>query len=190
MIELVVFLGNPGKQYSRTRHNAARMLLDTIPGSTDLAWRDKFHGRVAEYSTGNDRCRFLVPETFMNKSGISVSEALKFYKIDIGNLLVIHDELELPFGQYAWKTGGGLAGHNGLKSLRDNLGSAGFRRLRLGIGRPDHGSVQSWILGRFNPEEEAVLPLILDSAVSQLTAVLIGGESVHEHTEPVRVYPQ
>ena len=165
------------------------MLLDMIPDSTDLAWRDKFHGRVAEYSTGNGRCRFLVTETFMNKSGISVSAALKFFKTDIGNLLVIHDELELPFGQYAWKTGGGLGGHNGLKSLRDSLGSADFRRLRLGIGRPDHGSVQSWILGRFNPDEEAALPLILDTVLGELTVMLNRGDSVHERTEPVKVYP-
>ena len=164
------------------------MLLAALPDSANLVWREKFHGRIAEYPAAYRQCRFLVPETFMNKSGISVSAALRFFKTELENFLVIHDDLELPFGQYAWRTGGGLAGHNGLKSIRDSLGSAGFRRLRLGIGRPDRGSVQSWVLGRFNPDEEAVLPLILDSAAKQLAEALGGRESVHESTEPVTVY--
>lgn len=125
----------------------------------------------------------------MNRSGISVSAALGFYKIKPLDLLIIHDDLELPFGQFAWRTGGGLAGHNGLKSVRDSIGTAEFRRLRLGIGRPDRGSVQSWVLGRFSPDEEAVLPLILDRAVDQLTGELNGIESHPVNSEPVSVYP-
>ncbi len=186
-VELAIFLGNPGKQYALTRHNAAQMLLKALPGATGLVWREKFHGKVAEYTAGENRCRFLIPETFMNKSGKSVSAAVGFYKTDMRNLLVIHDDLELPFGQYALRVGGGLAGHNGLKSIRDSLGDTGFCRLRLGIGRPARGSVQSWVLGRFSTEEEAVLPLILNHAAGKLSRVFDGMESVQEGAEPVKV---
>jgi len=188
-VELIVFLGNPGKQYSQTRHNAAQMLLKRLPGAESLSWREKFHGRISEYSTGSARCRFLVPETFMNRSGLSVSAAAGFYKISPDEILVVHDDLELPFGRYALRMGGGLAGHNGLKSLKENLGSADFCRLRLGIGRPPRGSVQSWVLGRFTPDEEAILPMILDHAAGSLIRVLTGRESVQKRSEPVMVYP-
>ncbi len=186
-IELAIFLGNPGNQYARTRHNAAQMLLKALPGAAELIWREKFHGKVAEYTGKESRCRFLIPETFMNISGKSVSAAAGFFKTDIRNLLVIHDDLELPFGQYALRFGGGLAGHNGLKSIRDSLGDTGFYRLRLGIGRPSRGSVQSWVLSRFSPEEEAVLPLILNHAAGKLSRVFDGMEPVQEGTEPVKV---
>ncbi|MCD6342871.1 MAG: aminoacyl-tRNA hydrolase [Spirochaetaceae bacterium] len=186
-IKLAIFLGNPGKQYARTRHNAAQMLLNALPEAAGLIWREKFHGKVAEYTRGENRCRFLIPETFMNNSGKSVSAAVGFYKIDMKNLLVIHDDLELPFGEYALRFGGGLAGHNGLKSIRDNLGDTDFYRLRLGIGRPARGSVHSWVLGRFSPDEEAVLPLILNHAADKLSRVLNGMESVQKGAEPVKV---
>ncbi|MCK5734998.1 MAG: aminoacyl-tRNA hydrolase [Spirochaetaceae bacterium] len=188
-IELAVFLGNPGTQYSQTRHNMARMLLETLPGVKELIWREKFHGKFADYAVDGSRCRLLVPETFMNKSGVSVSAAVKFFKIDLKSLLVIHDDLELPFGQYSCRAGGGMAGHNGLKSLRDSLGKTEFIRLRLGIGRPKHGSVQSWVLGRFSPDEEAVLSLILNHASESLYKVISGMESIQTHSEPVMVYP-
>ncbi len=185
--ELVIFLGNPGKQYTGTRHNAAQMLVNVLPGAAELIWREKFHGKVADYTQGKNRCRFLIPETFMNNSGKSVSAAVGFYKTELRNLLVIHDDLELPFGEYAFRFGGGLAGHNGLKSIRDSLRDTGFYRLRLGIGRPDRGSVHSWVLGRFSPGEEAVLPLILNHAAEKLRGVLGGMESIQGGTDPVRV---
>ncbi len=188
VIKLVVFLGNPGKEYSRSRHNYARMLLEQLPGSSSIAWRDKFHGRVGDWGVGPEKCRFLAPETFMNVSGKSVAAAVNFHKVITGDLLVIHDDLELPFGQYAWRRGGGLAGHNGLKSIRDSLGTDNFVRLRLGIGRPQRGSVSSWVLGRFSPEDEAVLPLIIDSAATDLESVITGRKAVQDKGEPVRVY--
>jgi|GEM_PF-504587 len=186
--ELVVFLGNPGKQYSQTRHNTGRMLLSFLPDTDSLIWREKFNGRIADYSTTISRCRFLLPETFMNRSGLSVSAAVNFYKINLNNLLVVHDDLELPFGAYSWREGGGLAGHNGLKSLKDSLGGTGFLRLRLGIGRPVRGTVQSWVLGRFTPEEEGILPLVLSHAAESFTGIISGRESFQKYAEPVMVY--
>ena len=186
---MVVFLGNPGKQYLKTRHNAGRMLLKMMPGADSLVWREKFHGKISEYSYQGKRCRLLVPETFMNKSGISVAAAVGFFKVNLKNLIVVHDDLELPFGEYALRLAGGLAGHNGLKSIRDSLADSGFCRLRIGIGRPPRGSVQSWVLGRFSPEEEAVLPDILNHAADRLLKVLSGVESVQKTAEPVKVYP-
>ena len=176
-------------QYSRTRHNAAWMLLESLQFSRDLIWREKFHGKVADYSTGQGLCRILLPETFMNKSGVSVSSAAKFYKLNVEEILVIHDDLELPFGQYSLRTGGGLAGHNGLKSIRDSLGSSDFRRLRLGIGRPDRGSVHSWVLSRFSPDEEAVLSLILEHAANRLDGELSSGDPVQNGSDTIEVYP-
>ena len=188
MFDLVVFLGNPGGQYARTRHNVARMMLDFIPGTNTLNWRDKFHGRITEYGEGASRTRFLIPETFMNISGKSVAAAVGFFKIDRERLLIVHDDIELPFGRLGWRTGGGLGGHNGLKSIRDSIGSSEFNRLRIGIGRPSNGTVQSWVLGRFDPVEESALSIILNTATSQLTDALTGQRGVHQRAASVTVY--
>ena len=172
MIELVVFLGNPGDRYSQTRHNAGRMVLETFTASAPPAWREKFHGRIADIAFAERKIRFLVPETFMNLSGKSTAAAAVFFKTDPKDILVVHDEVEMPFGSIGLRSGGGLAGHNGLKSVRDGLGTAEFGRLRVGIGRPTKGSMQSWVLGRFSPDEEAVLPLVLDAAARMLEEAL------------------
>lgn len=189
MIELVVFLGNPGRQYSGTRHNFARCLIDALPEIKELSWREKFSGMIAERPDGAGVCRFLLPGTYMNESGKSVYAASDFFKVRPGNLLVVHDDLELPFGSFAWRAGGGLGGHNGLKSIRDSLGTPEFLRLRLGIGRPFRGTVHSWVLGRFSPDEEVVIPLILDSASESLKVILKNRETVQITAETVRVCP-
>jgi peptidyl-tRNA hydrolase, PTH1 family len=168
VIELVIFLGNPGDRYSRTRHNAGRLVLDAISLSETPSWKEKFHGRCADIRIAGRKCRFLVPETFMNLSGKSVAAAATFFKAAPEELLIVHDDLEIPFGSIGLRSGGGLAGHNGLKSIRDDLGTAGFWRLRIGIGRPDRGSVRSWVLGRFSPDEEPALPVIMERAAEML----------------------
>ena len=183
----MVFLGNPGKEYAAIRHNYARRLLERLESTLSIPWREKFHGRVGDWNGGGGRCRFLIPGTYMNDSGKSVAAAVRFHKVPPENLLVIHDDLELPFGSYAWRLGGGLAGHNGLKSIRRSLGTADFRRLRLGIGRPGRGSVHSWVLSRFGPDEEGVLDIILESAAGNLEAVLRGQRTVQDRGEPVSV---
>ncbi len=180
MIKLAVFLGNPGKNYEKTRHNFPQQLITGLPAFQNLLWKEKFHGRIAEYTSGSGfqasqtmkKCLFLLPQTFMNVSGKSVAAAVKFYKLKPEEILVIHDDLELPFGTCKTRLGGGLGGHNGLRSIKTSIGTPGFYRLRMGIGRPDRGDVSSWVLGRFAPDEEALIPGILEKTEKILTDLL------------------
>lgn len=153
-MKIIVALGNPGNQYKNTRHNIGWLLLDKLNFSNRLVWKNKFKAEVAEYSFDGDKIIFLKPQTFMNLSGESLSPCMKFYKVSVDDILVIHDELDLPFGTIAFKNGGGLAGHNGLKSINQHLGTQAFKRLRMGIGRPVHGNVSSYVLSNFDGEEE------------------------------------
>jgi len=177
MVDLIVFLGNPGADYRSTRHNVGRMVAEALPDAGTRTWKEKFHGRIAEYGSPGRRTRLLIPETFMNESGRSVAAAAAFYRVEPEGILVVHDDLELPFGRVSQRLGGGLAGHNGLRSIKDHLKTADFGRLRVGIGRPDRGSVRSWVLSRFSPEDEAALPEILESAAARIDAILAGRTS-------------
>ena len=160
MIELVVGLGNPGQEYERTRHNIAWMVLGRMP---QLDWQKKFKGEYAALSDGKKKIYFLKPLTFMNLSGESILALVQFFKIDSpAKILVIHDELDLPFGTVVLKKGGGLAGHNGLKSIAATLGTQDFCRLRMGISRPQHGSVSDYVLSRFSGQEANELDNFLD----------------------------
>ena len=170
MVELVCALGNPGPEYRRTRHNLGWMLIDCW--RNDLDWSKKFKGEIALLHRPA-RLVILKPLTFMNKSGESLRACMDFYSLEIDQLLIVHDDLELPFGEAGLKLGGGLGGHNGLKSIKQHLGSGDFSRLRLGIGRPRHGSVSNHVLSRFTPDEEIELPLLLTAGVRFLT------ESIH-----------
>jgi len=195
MIELVAFLGNPGREYSRNRHNAGFLLSEKLP--FHLSWQKKFLGLyaaldrscLAEYSPNgiteeNLKLHFIKPGTFMNLSGKSVSQAASFFKIKSGAILAIHDELELPLGTISLKSGGGLGGHNGLRSMKDCLGNADFWRIRIGIGRPDRepgaggppGSgegIADWVLSDFSPAEEETLNKVLEIAAELLSLSLL-----------------
>lgn len=153
MIKMVVFLGNPGIQYNNTRHNIGWLFEESLKNYIDKSSKFK-----AEYYK-KDNIIYLIPQTLMNKSGESVIKAMQFFKIDIKEVLVVHDELETTFGSFKLKIGGGLAGHNGLRSINQLTGSSEFSRLVLGISRPQKGSVASYVLGRFNPQEEAELEM-------------------------------
>ena len=133
MIRLAVFLGNPGRGYARNRHNAGRLLAQALPYYSSLSWQKKYKGLYAL----SDNVHFLMPETYMNLSGESVFAAASFYKIKVEEIIIVHDELELPFGCISLKFSGGLGGHNGLRSMKKCFGNADFWRLRIGIGRPD-----------------------------------------------------
>ena len=170
MIQLAVFLGNPGKNHADTRHNTAWMLTEHLPDRPP--WREKFRGRIAETTIHGAQLRLLMPLTFMNRSGESVGAAMHFYRIPSPQLIVVHDDIELPFGTIAPRFGGSVAGHNGLRSIRSALGTNQFHRLRIGIGRPNRGTVESWVLGRFDPIEQSALPELLTRAVSQLFSLI------------------
>lgn len=156
---LLVFLGNPGTEYRKTRHNAAWRLLETATVA-DLhpAWQEKFSARFAAVRAPDGRQIILLqPQTFMNRVGQSVGRAVSFYKLAPEQLTVAHDDTELGFGSWEYRLGGGLAGHNGLRSVAEALGTKAFGRFRIGIGRPTHGALRGHVLGRFSAEEEVVL---------------------------------
>jgi len=155
MIKLAAFFGNPGPGYARHRHNAGRMLAQALPYS--LSWQKKFKGLYASH----EGCHFIKPETYMNLSGESVFAAASFFKIKLEEIIVIHDELELPLGTISLKLAGGLGGHNGLRSMKACFGSADCWRLRIGIGRPAGEEVVDWVLSDFtNAEQEILLPAL------------------------------
>ncbi len=156
MIKLVVFLGNPGKEYAKTRHNAGFIIADEI--FTNASWSVKFHSAYAK----EQGLIILKPMTFMNLSGTAVSEAATFFRIKPDEILVVHDDLELPLGEARLQQGGGLQGHNGLRSLKERLGSADFYRLRVGIGRPIHGDVKVYVTSDFKSDERIILAKIID----------------------------
>ena len=155
---LVAGLGNPGRDYERTRHNAGWLVLDELARRHGGSWRSKFSGSAAEVRFGESRLALLKPETYMNESGRSVGAAARFFKVEPEQLLVVHDDVDLESGRLQARRGGGLAGHNGLRSLAQHPGSQDFLRLRIGVGRPGRGdprSVSDWVLSRFEPEEDA-----------------------------------
>jgi len=153
---LIVGLGNPGAEYERTRHNIGFMTLDHLIESSGAhkTSSSSFHGELFKKS---DRL-FLKPTTYMNRSGISVQAVKQFYKIEIDHIIVIHDDLDLPFGALRFKQGGGSGGHNGLKSLDAMVGN-NYLRVRMGIGKPIYKSqVADYVLSDFSSEEQSVLP--------------------------------
>jgi peptidyl-tRNA hydrolase, PTH1 family len=176
---LVVGLGNPGKSYEDTRHNVGFAVVDALARAAGAdAWRDKFSGFVARGRLGSTDLALLKPQTFMNLSGQSVQPAAAFFKVPAASVLVVHDELDLPFGELRLKQGGGHAGHNGLRSIIERLGTADFGRLRVGIGRPPpgyRGDVASYVLSRFDAVERAQIDDLYASARAALEAVAAGG---------------
>jgi PTH1 family peptidyl-tRNA hydrolase len=154
---LVVGLGNPGREYERTRHNAGWLALEELARRHDGSWKSKFSGSLAEVRVGDLRLALLKPETYMNESGRSAGAAARFYKVEPQHLLVVHDDVDLEAGRLQVRAGGGLAGHNGLRSLAQCLGSQDFLRLRIGVGRPGRGdrrSVADWVLSPFAADED------------------------------------
>ena len=154
---LVVGLGNPGRDYEYTRHNIAWDCLDNSSILTDGVWKSKFKGLYASIENNGHKYYFLKPQTYMNLSGESVRALMSFFKVPLSNVLVLHDDIDLDFGLIVFKKGGGLAGHNGLRSINNLCGGPNFMRLRLGVGRPKHGSVSSWVLSKFKNEDTIFL---------------------------------
>jgi peptidyl-tRNA hydrolase, PTH1 family len=155
---LVVGLGNPGREYAGHRHNAGWMVLDELARRHGASWKGKFSGQMAEVRLDGHRVALLKPELYMNESGRSVAEAVRFYKLEPDAILVVHDEGDLDFGRLQARKGGGLAGHNGLRSIAQHLKTPEFMRLRIGIGRPGRGDprpLADWVLSDFEPADDA-----------------------------------
>jgi peptidyl-tRNA hydrolase, PTH1 family len=155
---LVVGLGNPGREYAGHRHNVGWMIVEELARRHGGSWRSKFSGRIAEVRVDGHRVGLLKPETYMNESGRSVGAAARFYKVEPDAILVVHDEIDLEHGRLQLRSGGGLAGHNGLRSLASHLRTRDFLRLRVGVGRPGRGDPRSpadYVLSDFEPEDDA-----------------------------------
>ena len=154
---LVAGLGNPGREYVRTRHNIGWMVCDELAARTGGSFRSKFSGRLAEIRLDGLRLALLEPETFMNESGRSISAAVRFFKTAPEDVVVVHDDVDLEEGRLQARAGGGLAGHNGLRSIAQALGTPEFLRLRIGVGRPgrgDHRDLAAFVLSPFQPEDD------------------------------------
>ncbi len=168
---LVAGLGNPGPQYAGNRHNIGFMVADELARRAGETFRDKFNARMARGQLSGQDAVLLEPLTFMNRSGTSIAAAATFFKVDIGQVIVIHDELDLPFGALRIKVGGGHGGHNGLRSIFQHLGQD-FVRIRCGIGRPAHGDVTGYVLGDFSADERPHLAQLIDTAADAVESVL------------------
>jgi len=166
---LLVGLGNPGARYAGNRHNIGFMAVDAIARRHGIGpWRRRFQGAAAEGPIGGTRALLLLPETYMNESGHAVAEAAHFYKIELADIVVFHDEIELPSGKVRVKAGGGNAGHNGLRSISAQIGND-YRRVRIGVGHPGskelvHGHVLSDFAKAEMPWVEALCAIIADNA--------------------------
>jgi PTH1 family peptidyl-tRNA hydrolase len=155
---LVAGLGNPGREYAHNRHNVGWLVVDELARRHGGQWRAKFNGRLAEIRIDGHKVALLKPETFMNDSGRSVQAAARFFKIEPDAVLVVHDESDLDTGRLQLRRGGGLAGHNGLRSVASGLGGPDFLRLRVGVGRPERGDprpLADWVLSDFAPHDDA-----------------------------------
>jgi peptidyl-tRNA hydrolase, PTH1 family len=155
---LVVGLGNPGREYANNRHNVGRMVVDELARRHAGSWKGKFSGQLAEVRLDGHRVGLLKPETFMNDSGRSVGAAARFFKLEPDAILVAHDEIDFEYGRLQARLGGGLAGHNGLRSIASHLKTPDFLRLRIGVGRPGRGDPRTpadYVLSDFVPEDDA-----------------------------------
>ena len=155
---LVVGLGNPGREYARHRHNVGRMVVDELARRHGGSWKSKFSAQLAEIRVDGHKIALLKPETYMNRSGGPVGAAARFFKVEPESVLVVHDEGDLDLGRLQARLGGGLAGHNGLRSIAQHLKTQDFLRLRVGVGRPERGDprpLSDYVLSDFEPADDA-----------------------------------
>jgi len=174
-MKAVIGLGNPGMKYSETKHNAGFMLLDRFVKERGYAYRNDFHGKVAEGRLNEERVVLLKPYTYMNLSGLAVRQLAGYYKIPGQDILVIVDDMDLPLGKIRLRAKGSSGGHNGLKSIIAELGTQEFWRLKIGVGRPkeDH-DVINHVLSTFNKEEKKILEEVMDKALQVVLLWLAG----------------
>ena len=177
---LVVGLGNPGSKYERNRHNIGFRVVDELARGLP-AWKpNKLGGEATTGLVAGTKCVLLKPQEFMNLSGFAVQRAMAFHDIEPANLLVVHDEIDLDFGIVRLKQGGGHGGHNGLRSIMEQLGTGDFARLRMGVGRdpnkpPGSKDAASWVLADFSKAQEAVLSAVISAGCEDIETTLVKG---------------
>lgn len=189
-MKLIVGLGNPGPKYAGHRHNIGFMAVDRIAEDHGFAaWRGKHQGSVSEGRFGSDRAVLLKPETFMNNSGQSVQAAMRFYKIDAADVVVLHDEIDLAPGKVKHKVGGGHAGHNGLRSIHAHIGPD-YARVRLGVGHPGHKDrVPSYVLHDFSKSDQDWLEDVLRGVSDGAPFLATGDAAKFSNAVAMRVTP-
>jgi PTH1 family peptidyl-tRNA hydrolase len=180
-MQLFVGLGNPESKYAKNRHNVGFMAIDALAAAYGFGdFREKYHGLLAEGQIGTQKVLLLKPQTFMNKSGVSVSEAVNFFKLDGSQIVVFYDELDLPPGKLRMRRGGGFAGHNGLRSINAHMG-ADFRRARLGIGHPgDKARVTGHVLGDFAKADADWLADFLKALADHAPLLAAGDDATYQ----------
>ena len=189
-VKLIVGLGNPGNQYEKTRHNAGFWFIDTLASQLgeSLKQDNKFHGEVLKTAINYRNVWLLKPDTFMNKSGQAIAALANFYKIEPEEILIIHDELDIPPGAIRFKVGGGHGGHNGLKDTVAKIGSKNFQRIRVGIGHPGHASkVSGYVLGKAPTEDRIEIENAIERALKLLPEIIDGKQQLVMntlHSEP------
>lgn len=180
-IKLIVGLRNPGATYQHTRHNAGEWFVEALVKhySTSFKSDKKMQGELADVMIHHAACKALLPLTFMNHSGFSVRAVCQFYRIEPNELLVVHDELDLPAGRIKLKTGGGHGGHNGLRDIISQIGSSDFHRLRVGIGHPGHKDmVLDYVLGKPSQVDRSLIFEAIDRGVTAIPTVFAGNLAV------------
>lgn len=166
-LKIIVGLGNPGKAYVKTRHNVGFAAVDLLAAKYRLEFHKQmqFKGELAEGSMNEHPVMILKPLTFMNLSGEAVASLLRYFKIDVSQLMILTDDVALPLGQLRIRINSGSGGHNGLKSIEECLQTDRYPRLRIGVGDRDHGDLSDHVLGRFSEEEETLIPSVLERVV-------------------------
>ncbi|MBV8511941.1 MAG: aminoacyl-tRNA hydrolase [Xanthobacteraceae bacterium] len=181
-MRLLVGLGNPGARYAGNRHNIGFMVVEAIARRHSIGpWRRRFHGVAAEGPVGGERALLLLPGTYMNDSGLAVADAARFYKLDAGNIIVVHDELDLAPGKVRVKVGGGAAGHNGLRSITAHIGND-YKRVRIGVGHPgDKDLVLNYVLADFAKSERPWVETLCDVIADNAELIVRGADSTFQN---------
>ena len=176
MVRLIVGLGNPGLQYAKNRHNIGFMVLDELAKRLSATFLTRGNAHLAEARISSGKLFLLKPQTFMNLSGHAIVPLMRFHKLEPDQVLIIHDDLDLPFGRIRVRTGGSSGGQNGVKHLTEQLGTDGFVRLKMGISRPPKDwSVPNWVLSNFTPEELPMLEQIIKISLDATTIITKDG---------------
>lgn len=167
-MKLIVGLGNPGKEYENTRHNIGFMSVDKIINEKNLTEKEKFNGKYYEYNINNEKIIILKPQSYINLSGQVINKFVNYFKIDTDDILIIHDDLDLPVGKIKLRMSGGSGGHNGLKDIENCLKTKNYKRIKVGISNNKNVDTKDYVLGRFNSEDKK----IIDNSINTILNII------------------